>query len=103
LRRKPVGLDYYQSMGEGAYGTLASAASNKDSGLQIAFGQLAEQFESIVSLIANLSAKQDTNNNTHAEALLDKVMQWEKSGCPKLKAELQAQGVYVGNGGFLNA
>ena len=62
LKRKPVNVSYYMSMGESAYGSLADAPahSSRDRALADIYEELSHQFCSLVGVIREV--KQGTDN-----------------------------------------
>lgn len=92
LNRKAVGVDYYMSMGEAAYATLAdeSARSAKDRSLQGIFEVLANDFSDYVVAISEVPVKSDEPKD-----LMMLVDDWQANKHPAVKRELQARGVVL--------
>ena len=92
LNRKAVGVDYYMSMGEAAYSTLAdeSVRSTRDRSLQGIFEMLATDFSDYVVAISEVPVKSEEPKDLMA--LID---DWQTSEHPALKRELQARGVVL--------
>lgn len=95
LKRKPIGVGYYMSMGESAYGSLASSSvqSSRDRALVNVFAELSKSFEKLVNAIADIAIRSSDNNN-----LLNLVLEWEQTQCPRLARRLEAKGVVLSIG-----
>lgn len=94
LRRKAVGVDYYISMGEAAYGTLAeeSTSNQRERSLQGIFGSLAECFEAYVIALSEVPER-----NNKEQSLLQLIDKWESTGHPAIEQQLRNQGVILLN------
>ena len=95
LKRKPIDVGYYMSMGESAYGCLASSSvhSSRDRALVSVFTELSKSFEQLVNAIADIAVSSSDNNN-----LLNLVLEWEQTQCPRLARRLEAKGVILSIG-----
>jgi len=95
LKRKPVDVSYYMSMGESAYGSLANSSvhSSRDRALVSVFAELSKSFEKLVNAIADIAIHSSDNDN-----LLDLVLEWEQTQCPRLARRLEASGVILSIG-----
>lgn len=91
LRRKPVGVDYYISMGGGAYGTLADAdaRTTRDRALAGIFAQLARSFEEWVVVLS------DIPQATEERSLVQQLDDWEATRHPAIARRLRERGVFV--------
>jgi len=92
LKRKPVNVGYYMSMGETAYGFLAdtTGSSSRDRALVDIFSDLSARFSQLVAALANIAGRGQRSGN-----LLELVCEWEKTQCPALGQELEARGVVL--------
>ncbi len=92
LRRKPVNVNYYMSMGETAYGYLAdtSGQSSRDRALVDIFADLSNRFCQLVIAIGDIGLQ-----NRDGQNLLQMVLEWEKTQCPALAKRLEARGVVL--------
>ncbi len=96
LKRKPIDVGYYMSMGESAYSCLANSSvrSSRDRALASVFEELSESFEKLVNAIADIAVVR--SNNSHN--LLNLVLEWEQTQCPRLARRLEASGVVLSIG-----
>jgi len=92
LSRKPVGVDYYMSMGEAAYSTLAdeSAQTSREKTLQHIFETLANDFSNYVVALSEVPVKPDQPRNL--TALVD---EWHAEKHPAVARELKSRGVIL--------
>lgn len=92
LKRKPIDVRYYMSMGEAAYGTLAgeSAQSSRDRALQGIFENLASDFSDYVVLISEVPSRREPERD-----LMKLVDEWEANHHPAIARELRRQGVFL--------
>jgi len=92
LARKPVGIDYYMSRGEAAYGTLAdeSSQSSRDRALRGIFESLASDFKHYVVVLSEVPARSSSEKE-----LLQLVDEWETTQHPALAVQLRRQGVFI--------
>jgi len=92
LNRKAVGVEYYMSMGEAAYSTLAdeSVCSTKGRSLQGIFEMLAIDFSDYVVAISEVPVK-----NEEPKDLMALIEDWQTIEHPALKRQLQARGVVL--------
>jgi hypothetical protein len=92
LDRKPIGVRYYMSMGEAAYGTLAeeSPQCTRDRALQGIFESLANDFSDYVIVLSEVPTR-----NTPAKDLLQLVNEWETTQHPAVARQLRQQGVFL--------
>jgi hypothetical protein len=92
LKRKPVNVNYYMSMGEAAYATLAdeTARSARERSLQLIFSTLSNDFSDYVVALSEIPTR--TN---HRSNLLQMVDDWEKTQHPALAIELRKQGIFI--------
>jgi len=92
LSRKAVGVDYYMSMGEAAYSTLADESSHtsKDRSLQGIFESLATDFSDYVVALSEVPVKPDEPKDLMA--LID---EWHTNRHPATARELRANGVVL--------
>ena len=98
LRRKPINLSYYVSMGERAYGSLAITGSSrkKVDEYTSAYQDLSQQFEEFSNIISTLDKKNDQENsvNDKTDSLLEKLSNWEETEDPEILNELNAAGIF---------
>jgi len=92
LSRKPVGVDYYMSMGEAAYSSLAdeSAQTSREKTLQHIFETLANDFSNYVVALSEVPVKPDQPRNL--TALVD---EWHAEKHPAVARELKSRGVIL--------
>lgn len=92
LNRKPVGVSYYMSMGEAAYGTLADepSSSSRDRALRGIFESLANDFSDYVILLSEVPTR-----STSEKDLLQLVDEWESTQHPALARQLRSQGIFL--------
>jgi len=99
LNRKAVSINYYMSMGVGAYSTLADTAANtsREQTQAEIFSDLSDRFSAFVHVLSSIRI-QPPNTVTEDQAcedLLQKVDQWQRSGDPQLAAELRESGILL--------
>jgi hypothetical protein len=90
IARRAVGVDYYLSMGTGAYSSLANAEprSSRDRALRDIFRDLSINLEDYVTAISTIpNSCQDDNS------LFDLLDAWQRSRDPALERRLAARGV----------
>lgn len=92
LNRKAVGVNYYISMGESAYGTLAdeSIHSARHRALNSIFKSLANNFSDYVVALSEIPHKNDETQN-----LLQMIDEWENTKHPAIARKLRNQGVFL--------
>ena len=92
LRRKAVGVNYYMSMGEAAYSTLAdeSPQSSRERALQGIFESLANDFSHYVTALSDIPLKADDPQD-----LMSLVNQWHAEKHPAVARELRTRGVIL--------
>ncbi len=90
ISRRSVGLDYYLSMGSGAYSSLADAEprSSRDRALRDIFRDLSVNLEGYVSAISTIP-----NGNQDDNSLFDLLDAWHRTRDPALERRLTARGV----------
>lgn len=95
LDRKTVGLRYYMSMGENAYGFLADTAGNtpRDKILGEVFTDLSSGFSGYVSALATIAPMNKTKN--HADDLLQLFNRWQITADPGIEKTLKDKGVIL--------
>lgn len=91
LKRKPVNVSYYISMGESAYGTLADSPSqsSRDRALCDIFADLAARFPDYVAALSDIPAK------SNEQTLLQRISEWEQTQHPGIARELREQGIFL--------
>lgn len=90
--RKLVDVDYYISMGGGAYGHL-SETTRGFAAFREVFVELAEKFQRFVDVLNEVSAMTCGNND---EDILRLYEIWIRTGSPRAAAQLRALGVEPG-------
>lgn len=92
LNRKAVGVDYYISMGEAAYSTLAdeSPHSSKERSLQGIFEVLANDFSDYVVALSEVPVKSD-----EPQDLMTLIDDWQANKHPATARKLRTQGVIL--------
>ncbi|MFK7861762.1 MAG: hypothetical protein AB8B64_23300 [Granulosicoccus sp.] len=92
LNRKAIGVDYYISMGETAYSTLAdeSSRSSRDRSLQGIFEALANDFSDYVVAISEVPIKPDEPKD-----LMTLIDDWHANRHPATARKLRTQGVVL--------
>lgn len=93
LNRKLVDLDYYVSMGEGAYSQLSSLTNQTKR--QIIFSQifsnLADHFVQWMDVISEVSETAQLKNQTNLLRLYEK---WLRTGSIRIKEKLVKEGIF---------
>ena len=92
LRRKPVGVDYYVSMGQGAYGTIADNEildSPRFAGGSV-YGELANKFVGFVDVLDEVGERASTRSD---QDLVHSYERWVSTGSNREKKKLERQGV----------
>ncbi len=99
LKRRPVGVAYYMSMGESAYSTLADTASNtsREQTQAEIFSDLASRFTSFVNVLSSIRPHTSggTGQDQIADNLLIKIDEWQRTGDPTLACELRESGIVL--------
>lgn len=72
LSRSPVDVDYYISMGERAYSTLAE--SERGPGLDALYAELSERFEQFVDLFAEIAELSELRSNRGLVRLYERFL-----------------------------
>lgn len=92
LNRKAVGVDYYISMGEAAYSTLAdeSVSSSRQRSLQSVFESLANDFSNYVVVLSEIPIRADTPID-----LMSMIDGWHANKHPATALELRQNGVVL--------
>ncbi|MDH3646894.1 MAG: hypothetical protein OER80_08980 [Gammaproteobacteria bacterium] len=87
--RKLIDVDYYISMGGGAYSHL-SETTGGHAGFRDVFVELAEKFQRFVDVLNEISAMSCGNND---EDILRLYEIWMRTGSPRAAAQLRCLGV----------
>jgi hypothetical protein len=87
LRRKPVGVDYYVSVGGYAYNTLSRLDTDSRSGV---FAELADKFVTFVDVLSEVSERTAGASNTDLLRLYEK---WLTTGSPRSGKLLIERGI----------
>jgi hypothetical protein len=87
LRRQPVDIDYYISIGGIAYGTLSRSETDTFSPV---FAELAEKFVGFVDVLSEVSERTSCSSNLDLMRLYER---WLKSGSPRSGRLLIERGV----------
>jgi hypothetical protein len=87
LRRKPVGVDYYVSIGGIAYDTLSR---HEDDAFSPVFAELAEKFVQFVDVLSEISERTFCASNADLLRLYEK---WLRTGSPRSAKLLVERGV----------
>lgn len=92
LSRKAVGVNYYISMGEAAYATLADETthSSRERALRYIFESLSNDFSDYVIALSEVPARAD-----HQQSLLQLVDEWQKNRHPAIAKRLRQKGVIL--------
>lgn len=93
LARRPVDVDYYVSMGGGAYAALADAAapSPRDRALAEIFAALAARFEDYVVALSEIPERRAAPE----ASLMQQIDAWEATRHPALARQLRERGVFL--------
>ena len=93
LTRKPVGIDYYISMGKTAYEVLATDGVDFSSFTkqQDLFVRLSKGFQRYVSVLNEVSEKTNVTSNTDILRLYER---WLKTKCERIAQHLRRLGIY---------
>jgi len=91
LRRKPVGLDYYISMGGSAYGTLHDILYGRHGarGPAEVYAQLSTQFAGLVEVLGGIAARARNQDRD----LVRIYERWERTGSARLHRQLMEHGL----------
>jgi len=99
LERRAVGVSYYMSMGETAYGTLADTAANnsREQAQAAIFADLANRFAIFAGVLKNVGpqTKSHDRKSQACESLLQKANEWQRTGDPSLAEELRQSGILL--------
>jgi hypothetical protein len=87
LRRKPVDVDYYVSMGEYAYGSLSR---HDDDAFSDVFGELARKFVGFMDVLADVSERTAVTSSTDLLRLYEK---WLRTGSTRDGQKLVDRGI----------
>ena len=87
LRRKPVDVDYYVSMGEYAYGSLSR---HDDDAFSDVFGELARKFVGFMDVLADVSERTALTSSTDLLRLYEK---WLRTGSTRDGQKLVDRGI----------
>ncbi len=92
-----VSRDYYLSMGETAYSSVASFLRSSAATSSALFAELADQFTRLVDLLAAVSLHGEKNSAEQLsdEKLLALVDRYRRTGNPELLEALKAHGVVL--------
>ena len=92
LSRKPVSVDYYMSMGEAAYASLAdeSGSSSRERSRCKVFETLANDFSDYVVAISEVPVKPEEPKN-----LMSLIDEWHDDKHPAVSRELRTRGVIL--------
>jgi hypothetical protein len=87
LRRKPIDVDYYVSMGEYAYGSLSR---HDDDAFSDVFGELARKFVGFMDVLADVSERTAVTSSTDLLRLYEK---WLRTGSTRDGQKLVDRGI----------
>lgn len=92
LRRKPVDVDYYVSMGERAYGYLSEARPTAQVNATLAdvFAELSTKFVDFVDVLNEVSEHTTVNNDTDLLRLYER---WQRTGSRRIAERLRELGI----------
>lgn len=92
LSRKAIGVDYYISMGEAAYATLADETthSSRERALRSIFETLSSEFSDYVVALSDVPSRKN-----HQNTLLELVDEWQSNKHPAVAKKLRQKGVIV--------
>ncbi len=93
LARSPVAPSYYVSLGERAYGALATSPGPGVGGE--VFGELADRFEDLVDVLAEIAEMQDLRSNRGLVRLYERFLH---TGSERVAEKLRARGVALFGG-----
>lgn len=95
LDRRPVGVSYYTSMGENAYGYLADLSGNstREKVLGEVFTDLSNCFSSYVSVLATVAPVNKSANQL--DDLMQMFNQWQATADPDIEQKLRQKGVIL--------
>lgn len=89
IERKPVDIDYYISMGEGAYHNLSGILISEKVFCDL-YGELASKFCGFVDVLAEVKNSSEVATNRDLIRLYEK---WLKTGDPRLEEQLRKEGI----------
>lgn len=90
--RRAVGIDYYVSMGGGAYGRLSREPLLADRASRRVFGELAEKFIAFVDVLNEVADQARPGSGRDVLALYER---WLRSGSPRAARRLAELGITV--------
>lgn len=92
LTRKTISIEYYISMGEAAYATLADETtySARERALQYIFETLSNEFSDYVVALSEIP-----DNTDHQHDLLQMVDDWHRNKHPAIARQLRNKGVLL--------
>jgi len=92
LRRSLVDVDYYIAMGENAYGYLADCGQRSKHSLVLkqVFTEIAERFDKLVDVLAEVS---ETNHINSSHDMLRLYESWMNTGSARAAGKLRALGI----------
>lgn len=92
LNRKVVDVDYYISMGGGAYGYLSDTMRNSSSGAALGgvFEELSQKFHDFVDVLADVSSRTGTNRDTDILRIYEI---WVRTGSKRAARQLRGLGI----------
>ncbi len=95
LERRPVGVSYYTSMGENAYGYLADLAGNstREKIMGEVFTELSNCFSAYVSVLATVAPVNKSANQL--DDLMQMLDQWQATANPDIEQKLRQKGVIL--------
>ena len=95
LERRPVGVSYYTSMGENAYGYLADLVGNstREKIMGEVFTELSNCFSSYVSVLATVAPVNKSANQL--DDLMQMLDQWQATANPDIEQKLRQKGVIL--------
>ena len=93
LNRKVVDLNYYATMGEGAYGSLSGHAHGTllEEAFSQVFAELAGKFRDFVDVLSEVSERGDFVHSTDLKQLYES---WSRTGSKRVRRLLVESGVH---------
>lgn len=92
FERSAVGINYFVSMGGGAYSTLADSVPRtfSDTAIREVFADLSDHFMSYVDVLTEVSESSELHDNRD---VLDLYESWRSTGSDYAKQKLQENGI----------
>jgi hypothetical protein len=95
VERKAVSVDYYKTMGESAYRSVAGLTRAYAATSSALFHELSDRFAQLVDLLTVVSVQLAPDEPPSALSVLDLVERYRRTGRPELLEQLERLGVVL--------